>query len=199
MPFYKYSESYLLMIDEFNTVLLFFIFLQYSMIWYGSLYIVTCSIHSLNTHPAIVVIHEKIDMQTCIILFSIVFRIHLYSLQCVGVYVALTVVLYFINGISIEHFVVVNAVVFGLLEIYVLVQFVRYAVQLKELLQWRCVSSLMCRQTLISVEIKRKQYLKALGELSIPIVGLILRVLIQLLPTLSFIAGSVAIDGLRHF
>ena len=61
-------------------VLLFFIFLQYSMIWSASLPIVTRSIHSLNTHPAIVVIHEKIDMQTCIILFSIVLPIHHCSL-----------------------------------------------------------------------------------------------------------------------
>lgn len=37
MPFYKYSEPYLLIIDEFNNVLLFFIFLQYSMIWSASL------------------------------------------------------------------------------------------------------------------------------------------------------------------
>lgn len=80
MPFYKYSEPYLLIIDEFNNVLLFFIFLQYSMIWSASLPIVTRSIHSLNTHPAIVVIHEKIDMQTRIILFCIVLPIHPCSL-----------------------------------------------------------------------------------------------------------------------
>ena len=52
----------------------------------------------------------------------------------------------------------------------------------------------MSRQTLISVEIKRKQYMKALGVLAIPIVGLILRILIQLLPALSFIAKSVGMD-----
>ena len=80
MPFYKYSEPYLLIIDEFNNVLLFFIFLQYSMIWSESLRIITRSIHSLNTHPAIVVIHEKIDMQTRITLFSIVLPIHPCSL-----------------------------------------------------------------------------------------------------------------------
>ena len=41
--------------------------------------------------------------------------------------------LYFINGIPIEY--LFNAVAFGLLELYVLAQFVRYAAQLKELLQ----------------------------------------------------------------
>ena len=57
----------------------------------------------------------------------------------------------------------------------------------------------MPRQTLISVEIKRRQYMKALGVLAIPIVGLILRILIQLLPALSFIAMSVGMDDLCHF
>ena len=57
----------------------------------------------------------------------------------------------------------------------------------------------MPRQTLISVEIKRRQYMKALGVLAIPIVGLILRMLIQLLPALSFIAKSVGMDDLCHF
>ena len=57
----------------------------------------------------------------------------------------------------------------------------------------------MPRQTLISVEIKRKQYMKALGVLAIPIVGLILRILIQMLPTLSFIAKSVGMNDLCHF
>ena len=107
--------------------------------------------------------------------------------------------LYFINGIPIEYLVLFNAVAFGLLELYVLVQFVRYAAQLKELLQWIHCRSLMLRQTLISVEIKRKQYMKALGVLAIPIVGLILRILIQLLPALSFIAKSVGMDDLCHF
>ena len=41
--------------------------------------------------------------------------------------------LYFINGIPIEYLVLFVA--FGLLELYVLAQFVRYAAQLKELLQ----------------------------------------------------------------
>ena len=43
--------------------------------------------------------------------------------------------LYFVNGIPIEYLVLFNAVAFGLLELYVLAQFVRYAAQLKELLQ----------------------------------------------------------------
>lgn len=50
-------------------------------------------------------------------------------------YVAVSLMLYFINGIPIEYLVLFNAVAFGLLELYVLVQFVRYAAQLKELLQ----------------------------------------------------------------
>lgn len=41
--------------------------------------------------------------------------------------------------------------------------------------------------------------MKALGVLAIPIVGLILRILIQLLPALSFIAKSVGMDDLCHF
>lgn len=72
MPFYSYSYLYLLCIDELSNFLFFVTIFQYSLTWYCRNARFTCSIHSLNTHPAIAVTQERNDLRVRMLLFIIV-------------------------------------------------------------------------------------------------------------------------------
>lgn len=193
MPFFHYSELYLLIIDECNNALVFFIFIHYAMIWQAFSPAVTHSIHSLNTHPAIIVIQDKIDMRLHFLLSFIVLVLHFFHFQTVILYIITTMVLYCLSILSGRALVVSNSIVFSVLECYVIIQLLRYVRQLKELLQWDPLLLITRRQTLISVEIKWKQYKREVGIVSFSIIALVLRILFRVLPFVGSAMNNVAV------
>lgn len=151
------------------------------------------SIHSLNTHPSIIVIQDKIDMRLHYILLFIVSSFHPSHPQVVILYIIVSLVLYCLSILSGKALDIANNTFFSVLECSVIIQLLRYTKRLKELLQFTSFTYITYRQTLISVEIKWMQYKKEVGIVSFSIIALVLRILFRVLPFVCNAMRNVAL------
>ncbi|KAK8789590.1 hypothetical protein WA171_001682 [Blastocystis sp. BT1] len=157
LPIYRYNDHFTVLVDMACNLLYFFSMMMFVLI----------CLHSVNTHPSVTVVNEKLDISVkkmWVIVISVIL--------CIAV-----VACYLLGFITNNVFIFASAGIFSVLEIILIVKWIQFYKSIRTVIL----------NTVIPLNVKRNQICSANQRCSLYIVSLVGRISLQILLSFNYV------------